>query len=163
MQIDPVEYRSGNPAPVFHYGAWRADARPHRVAQIAARARVHGTDEHEPCRVGEGDRGPRYCNAPVFERLAQKVENVSPELREFVEKEDPVVGEADLPGLGHVAAADKACVGYAVMRRTELALNDERVVVEHSCYAEYLGCLQRFVEAQRRKDPGEALGQHRFA
>jgi hypothetical protein len=49
LQIDPVENGSGNPAPVFHYGPWRAHTRPHRVARIAARARVHRTDEHEPC------------------------------------------------------------------------------------------------------------------
>lgn len=150
MQVDPVKDRSRNPAPVFHYGPRRADARPYRVVRIAARARVHRAHEHEPCRVGEGDRSPGYCNPPVFEWLAQKIEQVSPEFGEFVEKEDPVVGEADFPRLRHVAAADQPGVGYAVMRRAELALNDERVVIEHSGYAEYLGRLQRFVEAQRR-------------
>ena len=73
------------------------------------------------------------------------------------------MGEADFPGLGHVAAADQPGVGYAVMRGAELAFDDERVVIEQSCYAEYLGCLQRFVEAQRRKDSGEALGEHGLA
>src|SRR5208337_3180273 len=106
---------------------------------------------------------PGDCNPPVFERLAKKIENVSPELREFVEKEDPVVGEADFPRLRDVAAADKPGVGYGMMRRPKLALNDERAASEHSGYAEYLGRLKRFVEAQRRKYPGEALGEHSLA
>ena len=73
------------------------------------------------------------------------------------------MGEADFPRLGHMAAADQSGVGYAVMRRAELALDDERAVVEQSGDAEYLGGLQSLVEAQRRKDPGEALGEHRLA
>ncbi len=73
------------------------------------------------------------------------------------------MGEADFPRLRHVAAAGQPGVRYAVMRRAELALNDERAFIEHSGYAEYLRSLKRFVEAKRRKDPGEALGEHRLA
>ena len=73
------------------------------------------------------------------------------------------MGEADLPRLGHVAAADEPCVGYGVMRGAKLALDDERAAIQHSGDAEYLGRLQGLVEAERREDPGEALGEHRLA
>ena len=73
------------------------------------------------------------------------------------------MGEADLPGLGHVAAADQTCIGYGMVRGAELPLNDERAVIQHCCDAEYLGGLQRLVEAKRWKYSGDALGQHGLA
>jgi len=84
-----------------------AGARPDRIARIAARTRVHSGYEHKSRRVGEGDSSPGYCHLPVFERLTQKIEHVSPKLREFIQKKDPVVGEADLTWLRDVAAADQ--------------------------------------------------------
>ena len=36
------------------------------------------------------------------------------------------MGEAHLSGLGHVAAAGQAGIGYCMMRGAELPLNDER-------------------------------------
>ncbi len=50
-----------------------------------------------------------------------------------------------------------------MMRGAELPLNDERAVIQHCGDAEYLGGLQRLVEAQRRKYSGDALGQHCLA
>ena len=44
---------------------------------------------------------------PVFERLTQKIEHASPKLREFVQKKDPVVCEADLTGSWEVSPAHK--------------------------------------------------------
>ena len=81
------------------------------------------------------------CHLPVFEWLTQKIEHVSPELREFIQKKDPVVGEADLTWLGHVAAADQTCIGYGMMRGAELPFNDERAVIQHCGGADYLGGL----------------------
>ena len=50
---------------------------------------------------------PRYHHIPAFEGLAQGIEDIPLELGELVEKEDPVVGEADLPRTGKGAPSDK--------------------------------------------------------
>jgi hypothetical protein len=47
-------------------------------------------------------------------------------------------------------ATHKPCIGYGVVRRAELALDDERAVVEHSGDAEYLHAL-RFTAPETRK------------
>ena len=43
----------------------------------------------------------------VFERLAQDFERAAVELRQLVEEQHAVVGEADLAGPRHAAAADQ--------------------------------------------------------
>ena len=58
---------------------------------------------------------------------------------------------------------DQPGIRYGVMRRAELALYDERAVIEHSSDAEYLRGLQRLVKAQRRENSENTLGQHSFA
>jgi hypothetical protein len=51
----------------------------------------------------------------VFEGLAKEVQNISPELGEFIEKEDSVVREAHLPGMRDVPASDETRVVYGVV------------------------------------------------
>jgi len=130
---------------------------------MAARAWIHCPDEHESGRVGEGDCGPGDRHLPVFKRLSQKIENASPELREFVQKEHPVVSEADLAGPWKVPASHETGIGDGVVGGAELAFYDKGVVVEHPGHAEYLGSLKSLIEAKRRQNPREALGEHRLA
>jgi hypothetical protein len=51
--------------------------------------------------AGDGDHA-------VLQRLAQGFQDAPRELGELVEEEQPVVGERDLAGLGHGAAAHQA-------------------------------------------------------
>ena len=55
----------------------------------------------------------------VFERLAQHFQRPPVEFRQLVEEQHAVVGEADLAGPWHAAAADQGRVGDGVMRRAE--------------------------------------------
>jgi hypothetical protein len=63
-------------------------------------------------RAGEGDDA-------VLEGLAEGFEGIVAELRQLVEEEDTVLGQAHLAGSGDTAAADEAGVGDGVARRTE--------------------------------------------
>ena len=70
-------------------------------------------------------------DAAVLERLAQRLERGARELRELVEEQDAVVGQAGLAGRRDRAAADEARRGDVVVRRAERALLDEgRAVVQ---------------------------------
>ena len=53
----------------------------------------------------------------VFQGLAQNFENVAWELRQFVEKEQAVVGERNFAGARDDSAADQSGVGDGVVRR----------------------------------------------
>ena len=48
--------------------------------------------------IGQGGDGPGDGDLAVFQGLAQDLQDVLLELRQLVEEEDPVVGEAHLPG-----------------------------------------------------------------
>jgi hypothetical protein len=83
VQIDAVQERAADPADVtfdVHRGAL---ARPPAIAEVAARARVHGGDQDEACwkrarmeRAGDGD-------AAFFEPLAQHLQAPAIELRQL--------------------------------------------------------------------------------
>jgi len=71
--------------------------------------------------------------------------------------------EADLTGSREVSPAHKTCIGDCMVGGAELAFYDKRAVIEHPGYAENLGRLQGLIEAERRQDPGEPLGEHSLA
>ena len=76
-----------------------------RGAEVPAGAGVHGTHEHEGCRVGHAHGSPGYRDHPVLQRLAEHLQDAPFELRKLVQEEHAVVGEADLPGTGDRSSA----------------------------------------------------------
>ena len=72
-----------------------------------ARARVHGRDQGEVCREGEGAGGAGQRHRVILQRLAQPLQLGGPELRHLVEEEHPAVGQADLAGARPRPAADE--------------------------------------------------------
>jgi hypothetical protein len=77
------------------------------IAKEAARARVHCPDEHEARRKYGRTRRPRDPYAPFLNRLPQHLEDMTSELWHLVEKEDAVMGQANLAGPGILAAANQ--------------------------------------------------------
>ena len=73
------------------------------------------------------------------------------------------MSKAHFTRLRDMAAADKARIRNAVMRRAELALYYERTVIEHPRNTEYLACFERLVEAERWKHSRQTLGEHGLA
>ena len=83
---------------------------------------------------------------------------------QLVEEEQAVVGQRDLAGARHDAAADEAGVGDGVVRRAEGPLRDQAGAgIEHAGDGVNLGGFERFLEGERGQDGGQALGQHGFA
>ena len=127
-------------------------------------AGVHGRHEHEVRRVGQRLGRAGYRHPAVFQGLAQHLQHVLLELRQFIQEQDPSVGEGDLAGPGADPAADEPGVADGVVRRAERATHHERGLArEHSGHGVNLGDFQGLVEGERRQNRGDALGKHGLA
>src|SRR5208282_603849 len=84
MYVNAVEQRPGDFGNVALNLRRRAVALAGRVAEKAARARVHGRGQHESRRKADGSRGARDGHAPILERLAHHFQNVALELGQFI-------------------------------------------------------------------------------
>jgi hypothetical protein len=69
------------------------------ISRLVRAIKLFATATGSSC-IGQGDCGPGDCDLPVFERLAQKIEHVSPKLREFIQEEDPLWARLTSPGFG---------------------------------------------------------------
>ena len=63
------------------------------VVEVAARAGIHGGEQHKVGGIGGLAAGATDVNHVVFERLAQRFKSVLAKLGHFVEEEHTVVGE----------------------------------------------------------------------
>ena len=122
-EVDPVQQRPAEPAAVTSVILLGAAAA--RGARVTARARVRRRDEHEARRVERRLLSPHDDDAAVLERLAQSLQGVAGELRELVEEQHAVMGEARLARRRHRPAADQAGRRDGVVRRPEGPACDE--------------------------------------
>ena len=76
MDVDAVEQGTADAFLVAGDGHGGAATFFDRVAVVAARAGIHGSDEHEVGGVGDGSQGTGDGDDFVFERLAQDFEDV---------------------------------------------------------------------------------------
>ena len=61
------------------------------MAKEAARAGVHGGDQHKAGGEGQRAGGARNGDKAVFKRLAQDFQRAPRKLREFIQKQNAVV------------------------------------------------------------------------
>ena len=122
MQVNAVQQRAGNPLPVALNRTGRAAAFPHAGTIIPALAGVHGGNQHKTAGVGGGAVYPAHGDAPVLDWLAQHLQRFAAELWQFVQKQYAVVGQADLAGAGHCAAARNGCGADTVVGAAERSL-----------------------------------------
>src|SRR5690348_10442101 len=115
VNVDAVEKRAGDFGDVALNHGRRAAAFAGGIAEVAARARVHGGGEHEARWKGDGNGGAGNGDGAVFERLAHDFEDVALEFREFIEEEHAVVAERDFAGTRNGATADEAGIADGVM------------------------------------------------
>ena len=108
-EIEAIEERAGKAAEILRHAALvgRALAGVARLVGRAAAAGVHRRDQLEPRRIDDAMVGARDRHFAGLDRLAQAVQDLGLELRQFVEEEDAVVGERNLAGPGVRAAADQ--------------------------------------------------------
>jgi len=125
VEVDAVEQRTGDPAAIALNLTGVTDAAGVARAVEAAGTGIHGGDEHDAGRIGDGVAGSAQPDDAVLDGLAERFEHVPAELGQLVEEEHAVVRERDLAGSRNRAAADETGIGHGVMGRAERPLLDE--------------------------------------
>lgn len=106
--------------------------------------------------------GPGNDDLAAFQRLAQDLQDLALELRQFVEEQHALVRQGDLARLRAAAAADQGRRGGGVVRLAERSL---RPVPEGDVAGHRMDrCdLQGLVLVERRQQAGQAAGQEGLA
>ena len=143
--------------------AWRADTVVRGVAIVAAGTRVHGGYKHETTRIFHIILSTTDAYLTVFQRLAQYFKDTARQLRHFIQKEHPIVCQADFTRLWIIASTHQSHLRNGVVRRSERALTDEAgVTIQLSCHTVNLSGFQAFCQRQRGKNARKAFGHHRL-
>jgi len=111
-----------------------------------ARTRVHRGREHEARGEGEGAFGSRDAHHPLFERLAEALEDIPVEFRQLIKKQDPMMRQGDLAGFWDGPASDQRDGGARVVRGAERAAPEHRAAVQQPGDAVDGHRLQRFLD-----------------
>ena len=163
-QVDTVEQRTAEARAVLAQTVRRAGALLAPVAQVAARARVHGRDEHDAGRERDRGQTPADRHLAVLQRLPQAFEGGETELRKLVEEQHAEMSETDLSGARGAAAADQPRRRDRVMRGPKGALGDKRNIRrKESGYAVDARDLDRLGAREHRHDARETPGEHGLA
>src|SRR5438105_4093637 len=115
MEVDAVEQRPRQSAEVTLPLSRRAHALLERRA--ASPARIGGGNELDGGRKVADSSDAGDGDAPIFERLAKRLQHVGMELGNFIEKEYPSMREGNLAGVRRIAAADETRHRDRVVRR----------------------------------------------
>src|SRR5690606_10932175 len=118
-QVNAVEQRTGKLGAVALYLFRRAPTASGRIAEIAAGAGVHGGDQLEAGREAHLVARPGDHDLATFQGLAKGFQHLAVELRQFVEKEHPLVRQADLARSRPAAATDQRRAGGTVVGLAE--------------------------------------------
>jgi hypothetical protein len=104
-----------------------------------------------------------YACDTLLERLAQDVEDVAAELRQFIENEHAMVGERDVAGHRHLADPDQPHIRDGVVRGTKRSRGDKGGAIAGEAGAAMdARDLDGFGEGHIRQDGGEPPGRHRL-
>ena len=163
-EVEPVEQRPRKLVAERGQPLRRARALRRRIAAAGTGTEIHRRHELEASREDglAGRSGDR--DRAVLERLTQRLECRSLELRQLVEKQHAAVGEAGFAGARPGAATDDRGRRRAVVWRAERRARHEwplgcqeprdRVDSRH---------LERLERDERRQDAGQPSAEHRLA
>jgi hypothetical protein len=87
-----------------------------RIAEEAARARIHRRHQHDAGGKSKRSFHARDGDFQILERLAQHLQHVFAKFGQFVEEEHTMMGQADLARPRQRAAANQPGVGNRMMR-----------------------------------------------
>ena len=110
VQVDPVEQGSRQAALIKRHAfvIGRAFAGKAGFVGQSATAGIHGGHQLETRRIGNAVIGAGDDDFTRFQRLAQAVEHLRLEFRQFVEKQNAVMGQRGFTRFGPQAAADQS-------------------------------------------------------
>ncbi len=164
VEVDAVGHRAGQARAIGLGATGRAHAAAHGVAVEAARAGVAGADQQRAGREAGAHHRPGHVDAPLLQRLAQRVEGRRREGADLVQEQDPVVGQAHLARARDAPAAHEARGRDGVVRGAEGAAHDQGAAgVEQTRHRVDARHLDGLLQAQRGQDPGHPAGEHRLA
>ena len=164
LYVDAVEQRSRNTVHVFLYRSRRTETRPVGMVVITARARIHRSDQHKAGGIIDRETGTRNRDLAILQRLTHHFEHTPVELRQLIEKQYPIMSQADLSRLRISSPAYHRHIRNGMMRRAERTLYHQGSLHPYlSCYRMDLRCLQRFMQGERRKNSRQPFCQHRLA
>ena len=98
VQVDAVEQRTGDSRQVSLDQRRRTGALVQRISVIPALTGIHRGREHEARREGQGHGRAGDRHFTVLKRLAQNVQHMAVEFRQFVEEQDAIVSKTDFTG-----------------------------------------------------------------
>lgn len=134
------------------------------VAEISTGTGIHCGHQHNAARIRYRPLRAGNGHTAVLDRLAEDLHGAAGKFRKFVQEQDPIVGEGELPRLWQGSASGKAVCGHRVMGRTEGPCPDEGSAGgQYPCNGMNFGGLDRFRKGHIRQDGGEPLGQHAFS
>ena len=107
--------------------------------------------------------GPGHGHLAGLQGLAQAVQGLGAELRQFVEEQHPVVRQGDLAGLDLQPAAGQRRHGRRMMRGAERPGAGELPLGDQSGHRMDHGGLQQLGRRERRQQARQAGGHHRLA
>ena len=96
-----------------------------RVAVPAAGAGVGGRHQGDPAGKTAALTRAADPHLPLLKGLAQLIQHVAAELRQLIEEQHPLVGQAQLPGPGDGAATEQGGAGATVVGAAEGPLVDQ--------------------------------------
>ena len=127
-EIEAVEQRTRELVAIASQPLCGARALCAGIAARTARAEIHRPDQLEPRRKAHAARRARDDELAVLERLAQRLECGTLELRELVEQQHAAMREARLTRAQPRSAADDRRRRRAVVRRAKRRVADQRMV-----------------------------------
>jgi hypothetical protein len=123
---------------------------------VAAAARVHRRDELKPGRIDDAVVGPCDRDFAGFERLAQAVQNLRLAFRQFVEKQNAMMGQRDFAWPRPCSTADKCRHRGRMMRCAEGPSIGERAAREIPRDGMDQRNLEEFTRYERRQNRRQA-------
>ena len=163
MDVDAVGQRARESRPISRDVGRRADARAAGATQPAG-TRIGRADQLEARRKGHRVRRPRDHHSAILQRLPHRVEYMTRQLQQFIEKKHATVRETHLTRTRPRATADETGQRNRVVRRAKrrrarwkCAGNEQAADAMHRDH------LVQLALGQRRQDARESPRQHRLA
>ena len=143
VDIDTVEQWAGDLAHVALDLRSRTPAFLGSISVETAGAGVHRAHQHQVRRKGEGHVCTGEGDAALFKRLTQKLQNIAIEFGQFIEEQNPIVGEAYFAGTRSTApATNQTSVAHRMVRRPERACFEQAFTLsQHTGDAVDLRCF----------------------
>ena len=105
LDVDSIQQRAGNLAPITRHLIGRAAAFIQIVPKIAAGTRIHRRNQLELGRKVCLARGTRDGDAPRLQRFAQHLQHAAVKFGQFIKEQYTMVRERNFAGFGITAAA----------------------------------------------------------